>query len=447
MHYLTLMFNLAVSEVNLFLMRIVELACISYFMSDTRKKMSRTHLAFLMVAFAFIMILARSAALVLPYMNPGISVSIYTLMIIYYLIVFCFITLLHVIALKDGIYYLLIIFLCLHPLRLTLNYFTLILHGAEYPQGGELGFLSIAYLILYALISYTTFRLLKSRLDSTHTKTRWQIIWMLIACFPVFYITSMGFMPFFDQYERTLSTVLFAQLCGYSGLAMVVGFEYMLALRKKELELVKIETLLTNQHKLHQMKKETVDILNQKYHDLKNHLLYINLEGSKEIREDYVKKLEKEIESYETSLNTGNEAIDIIMAIKGLECLRRKIQVIPHLDGSKLNFLKPLCIATIFGNAMDNAVEALEQVEENKRELSIRLIEREQLLLLSFSNPYKNPLKWENGGLLTTKGNTHNHGYGIKCIESSINEYGGNVSINVNDGVFTLNILFGNKAV
>ena len=443
MEYLTIFYNLAIAEINLFIMRIVELILICYFISGIMKKISHKKLAVLVIAFAFSMIIIRSIVLLLPYIVQQVaSVSSYVLLAIYYVIVLCFIITVSTGSLKKSFYYLLIVFLCVHPLRVTLNHFALQLHDVAYPQGGDPGLFSLAYLAAYTVILYLTFRILKIRLDSSHKKSWKQIIWILMACFPVIYITTMGFLPEFGLYERTYFTVLFAQLCGYSGLALVVGYEYMFALGRKEHDLVNMEVMLKNQHKLHEMRKETADILNQKHHDLKKHLLYLKFAGSEEVKEEYIKSLEHDIEAFEAFHNTGNEAIDIMLTVKGMECAHRKIRVVPQLDGSLLNFLKPLCISTIFGNAMDNAMEALEQVEESKRELNIKLVESEHWLLLSFANPYVTPPKLENEEFLTTKESTFQHGYGIKCIESVVEKYGGNVSISTDDGFFTLNILF-----
>ena len=51
-------------------------------------------------------------------------------------------------------------------------------------------------------------------------------------------------------------------------------------------------------------------------------------------------------------------------------------------------------------------------------------------------------LHWTDGRLRTSKNDTQNHGFGILSIEKIIHKYGGRYSIQTDDHIFTMNIVF-----
>ena len=100
-------------------------------------------------------------------------------------------------------------------------------------------------------------------------------------------------------------------------------------------------------------------------------------------------------------------------------------------------------INSIFGNALDNAVEYLMLLPKEERFLTIRSYEVGSLAKISFENSFKGEPSFNKEGLInTTKNNAMFHGFGLKSIRSTINKYGGSMTITVEEGTFKLQLLF-----
>lgn len=59
-----------------------------------------------------------------------------------------------------------------------------------------------------------------------------------------------------------------------------------------------------------------------------------------------------------TLVHTGNDALDAILSEKGLACEQGGIAFRCMADGAAVGFMAPTDIYSLFGNALDNAIEA-----------------------------------------------------------------------------------------
>ena len=145
---------------------------------------------------------------------------------------------------------------------------------------------------------------------------------------------------------------------------------------------------------------------------------------------------------YDTALETGNRALDTVLMEKGLFCKNHDIQWSCMVDGTKLDFMKIEDIYAIFGNALENAVTAVMQIASpQKRVISVKILEQNQLLMIQIQNYYEGQLKFEKGLPLTTKKNKSEHGYGMKSIRYTAEKYDGIVTVQAKNNIFMLQIL------
>ena len=87
--------------------------------------------------------------------------------------------------------------------------------------------------------------------------------------------------------------------------------------------------------------------------------------------------------------------------------------------------MNPVDLYTLFGNALDNAIEAVRKLEsKEKRVIDIMLYERQSFLMLQIVNPMCGEVKFEDGLPLTTKAKNGYHGYGLKVLSSSCHRRG-----------------------
>ena len=112
-------------------------------------------------------------------------------------------------------------------------------------------------------------------------------------------------------------------------------------------------------------------------------------------------------------------------------------------DGRKLSFLRTEDLCSLFGNAIDNAVEAAEQVPvPEERIVTLDVSSRGNILTIHVENPCAAPPVFEDGLPVTTKEDRDYHGFGMRSMRRSAETYGGVMTAGWEDGIFSLDFLF-----
>ena len=70
------------------------------------------------------------------------------------------------------------------------------------------------------------------------------------------------------------------------------------------------------------------------------------------------------LDTYDSSFNTGNKSLDVVLTEKKLLCDNKGIKFFCMADGKLLNGIKVSDIYSLFGNAIDNAIECLADVAD-----------------------------------------------------------------------------------
>lgn len=203
---------------------------------------------------------------------------------------------------------------------------------------------------------------------------------------------------------------------------------------RHDLEVIK--QLWARDSEQYKMRKEYIDAINIKCHDLKNVLHSLSADA----RPSYLSEMQKAISLYDSMIKTGNEALDVILSEKSLYCTGNQITLTCMVDGTKLAFMEDVDIYSCVGNALDNAIEAAMKQEGDRRVVSVSLNARGDFLCLHVENYYSGSLRIVNGLPKTTKSDSSNHGFGIRSMSMIAEKYGGRVSVSTEDGVFGLNI-------
>ena len=113
------------------------------------------------------------------------------------------------------------------------------------------------------------------------------------------------------------------------------------------------------------------------------------------------------------------------------------------VDGKLLDFMHVTDICTIFGNALDNAIENTVLIADpEKRLIHVTVSSQKSFVLISFSNYFEGELNLNDDNLPgTTKLDNVNHGYGLKSIKYAAEKYMGTMGIKTQDNWFELKLL------
>ena len=99
-------------------------------------------------------------------------------------------------------------------------------------------------------------------------------------------------------------------------------------------------------------------------------------------------------------------------------------------------------ICSIFGNALDNAIECeLKIPDKEKRLIHVTVSQQKNFLMIRVENYFEGVLRQKEGSFATTKKEKQFHGYGIKSIKYTVDKYGGAVHIDAEKQWFDLKIL------
>ncbi len=206
-------------------------------------------------------------------------------------------------------------------------------------------------------------------------------------------------------------------------------------------ELAVMNMLWKKEQEQYELSRENIAIINQKCHDLKHQIRAIRNMSKEEINA-YLEEMEDSIKIYESIVKSGNEVLDTILTEKSLYCKEREITVSCVADGSQMGFINTIDLYAILGNALDNAIEAVEKFKhEEKRQIDVMIYRQQQFLVMNIINPTKERLVYEKELPKTTKADRYHHGFGLKSIQYMVKKYDGFLNISEEDGCFSLKIL------
>ncbi len=266
----------------------------------------------------------------------------------------------------------------------------------------------------------------------------------VIIAAAVFAFSNLSFIfsntPFTTQITADVFYV--RTLVDLAGIMILYVYQSRICELLAEKELSNIHSMLKAQYDKYRNYQTTFDVINMKYHDLKHQIAGLRAEMTEGERQKWIDSLEQELESYSPELETGNSVLDTLIAGKMMNCQVHDIKVTCVADGNILDFMHVADICTIFGNALDNAIENVTLIEDpEKRLIHITVSPKKNFVLIQINNYCESQIMMKNGYPVTTKADKDNHGFGLKSIRYTVEKYHGTVKFEVNKNWFELNIL------
>ncbi|MBD5462580.1 MAG: GHKL domain-containing protein [Lachnospiraceae bacterium] len=261
----------------------------------------------------------------------------------------------------------------------------------------------------------------------------------------IFIISNMSFVsirtPFSGQYGVEILSI--RTMVDIGGVAILYAHHVQRCELHMRRELEAMQNVLQNQYIQYQQSKQSIDTINRKYHDLKHQISILRAEADNELRNGFLDTMEAEIKSYEIQNKTGNSVVDTVLAGKSLYCSKHGITLTSVVDGALLDFMSVMDICSIFGNALDNAIEYVEKIDDReKRLIHVAVFSQKEFILLRFENYCEEALVFQDGIPATTKPDSDYHGYGLKSIRYVAGNYDGTVTVRLENNWFELKIMF-----
>lgn len=339
--------------------------------------------------------------------------------------------------------------LTFYPIMVAVNFlmmdgsgqlFFLVIHAPGSPDAGWTEGMWLADAAFYALANLARLlfwigvgRFLKKPLQQIRfnlTTKMWFIVDSMIMISSIAVFTTV--------YSITGKPMLIYPLCiasVFSSLGCIYLVAYMSESAQKAYHTQKLEM----QQKYYEDKLKEEERVRAIYHDMKNHLLVMEQAGGVGEAGQIAEQLRKSLSSYEDYVHTGNAILDIIVKEKTQQAREKQIDFSAMIDFEDAPFIETLDISTIFGNGMDNAIEACERLPQEQRVILVKAGKVHNFLSILMENTCLN----ENGSKpqRTSKKDEFLHGFGLSNIRRAVEKYNGQCTTHAEDGRFSLKIL------
>ena len=164
-----------------------------------------------------------------------------------------------------------------------------------------------------------------------------------------------------------------------------------------------------------QMKKLRHDLIN---HNISLQAYFENQDYASGL--EYLKSMNPNDMFSDNMIETGNIALDAIMNTKKSIAISKSIEFDTKIQIPEDIFVDAIDICIIFGNDLDNCIEACDKIENGPKKISVSIIYEDESLICKIVNT---AIKSNSRFLHTTKSDNINHGFGIGNIESALEKY------------------------
>ncbi len=270
-----------------------------------------------------------------------------------------------------------------------------------------------------------------------------ELLTVVIVMFILYSISNLSYVvvgtPFTTQ--NTLELFMIRTVIDFMAISLLYLYHELMLQTVERIEAETLKSMYEMQYSQYQIQEENMALVNQKYHDLKHQILALKA-GSSEENQKYLDQMLDDIRHYETSYQTGNKVLDTILTSEAMKCQARGIELTCVADGSILSFINPMDVSSLFGNALDNAIEGAEKIpDKNERLIHLTVDKQKSFVRIFVENRYIGKIRFRHNLPLTSKADTNFHGFGIKSMKSIAEKYGGSIVATTEDGWFKLSIL------
>ncbi len=282
--------------------------------------------------------------------------------------------------------------------------------------------------------------------DLVYEINKKEFILSLIIAVLAFSLSNLNFIKIQIPLPFTASSIQdifnFRTLIDCLGLGLLYAYQNRIAELQIKTELSSIRTVLEQQYQNFLSYQESVELVHIKYHDLKHLLTALQYEKDHKKVNKMLEDMQVDLAVYETNYNTGNKILDTILSSKQHQCKRNNITFTIVAEGQALNFIQDVDICSIFGNGLDNAIQASIVIpDKEKKIIQLKVVKHNNFLIIQFENYFTNAIKMENNLPRTNKKNKLYHGFGLKSIMYTVKKYDGNINIETKNNWFNLQIL------
>ena len=346
-----------------------------------------------------------------------------------------------------------ILSLLFQALLLSVDYFTLWLNVSLFDSIAEISRLHFVggslITVLGKIILFLVVLLIRKKVGGESSDVLRSTDWLRFIFFPVFTIFTVIALIMTSgniENQKQENVFLVIALC-LAGMNIVV-FYMINDILKREIKIRENEVFqlkARNQTDMYRSISENFVKQRKKTHEYKNQIMCIDsLLKKKNYNklEEYINSIFDKLDGQLDMVDTNNEVVNAVINAKYYEALQNDVLFILKINDLSHIKVSDEDIVTILSNLLDNAIEAAEQCEIDKRTVGIKLLYEDDVLSIAVSNSYKTePEIMEDGYMRTIKDDKEQHGLGIRNVVATLEKYNAEYIIDYKNGEFVFSII------
>lgn len=306
--------------------------------------------------------------------------------------------------------------------------------GTETLQSWEWGAFFAFYIGMFLLLSF----LFEPKNKLVHNKNTTRNV-IILSSSTVMLVNVLICISRFYEGESFILNMVTKTLYVASSLMVLLACAGIFSQSERDHQISMLQQLWRQDKAQFESIKANMDVINMKCHDLKHILGKIE----NKLTEEEAVSLREAIEFYDSNIRTGNEVLDVVLCEKAMTCQKNGVAFSCMADGAKLDFLSPVQVYSLFGNLIDNAVEAVKRLPHQEHKvISLTCQQEGDVLEIEESNYFVGNLTLEGGLPVTGKEDRSRHGFGLKSIKYIAEQYDGTMDIKIVDNMFFLTVRF-----
>ena len=301
--------------------------------------------------------------------------------------------------------------------------------------------------MMFFTIIYICMHILKGRQECSRQRNHSSLLLVFIPLTSVFIMLT--FLTVNDVYTLSPTLTMVITLDAVFLLAtnlLVFGINQYN--QKKNREFTEMQLLLqqeANSAEYYQMLLSQNENQNILIHDIKKHLQSIDLLNDKKEHDKisaYIRQLMVSSDLKEASRLCDHEMLNTILCQYKRQCDNKHISFHMDIRHGTTDFIADSDLTSLFGNLLDNAMEAAGSIPEAFIEITTaRRANTPFIMITVINSSRKNPFSNPQGTLATDKSDKRRHGFGIKSIRKTVSKYQGDIKMYYNDDTLTFHTI------
>lgn len=271
-----------------------------------------------------------------------------------------------------------------------------------------------------------------------------KIIFFCLLTFNMFFMMILAAEPVGEEVQLKdfyirVAVVLFVFL-----LLVVTGYIFFSSIYTKQMKFAAeaFKEQIKKQSKYYQNMSLHYRELRRMRHDSRNMCIGLKeliSQGRNEEALEMINNRYRDLEAASSRFSSGNGVVDAILSDKQDKALAAGANI--TFEG---NFpetgISPEHLCIIFGNTLDNAIEACASVPGNDKQISVSCVPTGSYIFITITNPVLSKVRVKNGLPRTTKEDKSAHGLGLYSLSETVKSCKGELNLHCTESLFTVTI-------